>query len=71
MATRCASLLAVQLALPARPWLVIDGGLKSFLDEPLPLGCLEGETGLVRGDALAVSVNGGGKVCCVGGLMAS
>ena len=28
-------LLAVQLALPARP-LVIDGGLKSFLDEPLP-----------------------------------
>ena len=28
-------LLAVQLALPARPWLVIDGGLKSFLDEPL------------------------------------
>ncbi len=29
-------LLAVQLALPARPWLVIDGGLKSFLDEPLP-----------------------------------
>ena len=25
-------LLAVQLALPARPWLVIDGGLKSFLD---------------------------------------
>ena len=29
-------LLAVQLALPARPWPVIDGGLKSFLDEPLP-----------------------------------
>ena len=29
-------LLAVQLALPARPWLVIDGGLKSFLDEPFP-----------------------------------
>ena len=29
-------LLAVQLALPARPWLVIDGGLKPFLDEPLP-----------------------------------
>ena len=28
-------LLAVQLALPARPWLVIDRGLKSFLDEPL------------------------------------
>ena len=29
-------LLAVQLALPARPWLVIDGVLNSFLDEPLP-----------------------------------
>ncbi len=29
-------LLAVQLALPARPWPVIDGVLKSFLDEPLP-----------------------------------
>ena len=29
-------LFAVQLALPARPWPVIDGGLKSFLDEPLP-----------------------------------
>ena len=29
-------LLAVQLALPARPRLVIDGGLKSFLDEPFP-----------------------------------
>ena len=29
-------LLAVQLAHPARPWLVIDGGLKSFLDESLP-----------------------------------
>ena len=29
-------LLAVQLALPARPWPVIDGGLKPFLDEPLP-----------------------------------
>ena len=29
-------LLAVQLALPARPWSVIDGGLKSFLHVPLP-----------------------------------
>ena len=29
-------LSAAQLALTARPWLVIDGGLKSFLDEPLP-----------------------------------
>ena len=29
-------LLAVQLALPARPWLVIDGGLKSFLHVQLP-----------------------------------
>ena len=29
-------LLAVQLALLARPRSVIDGGLKSFLDEPLP-----------------------------------
>ncbi len=29
-------LLAVQLALPARPRLVIDGGLKSFLHVPLP-----------------------------------
>ncbi len=29
-------LLAIQLALPARPWLVIDRGLKSFLDEPFP-----------------------------------
>ena len=29
-------LFAVQLALPARPWPVIDGGLKSFLGEPLP-----------------------------------
>ena len=29
-------LSAAQLALPARPWLVIDGGLNSFLDEPLP-----------------------------------
>ena len=28
--------LAVQLALPARPRLVIDGGLKSFLHVPLP-----------------------------------
>ena len=27
---------AVQLALPARPWPVIDGGLNSFLDVPLP-----------------------------------
>ena len=29
-------LLAVQLALPARPRSVIDGGLKSFLHVPLP-----------------------------------
>ena len=29
-------LSAIQLTLSARPWLVIDGGLKSFLNEPLP-----------------------------------
>ena len=29
-------LLAVQLALPARPWSVIDGGPKSFFHEPFP-----------------------------------
>ena len=29
-------LLAVQLALPARPRSVINGGLKSFLHVPLP-----------------------------------
>ncbi len=29
-------LSATQLALTAWPWLVIDGGLKSLLDEPLP-----------------------------------
>ena len=29
-------LLAVQLALPARPRSVIDGGLQSFLHVPLP-----------------------------------
>ena len=29
-------LSAVQLAPPARPWPVVDCGLKSFLDEPSP-----------------------------------
>ena len=29
-------LSAVQLAPPARPWPVVDCGLKSFLHEPLP-----------------------------------